>query len=42
VDDLDAAVAGPVNQGAMPTDFQPQQNAHVMLDPEGHPLCLFL
>ena len=41
VDDLDAAVAHAVAQGATLADFQPQQYVRVCLDPAGHPFCLF-
>ena len=41
VDDLDAAVAWAIEQGARLADFQPQQHVRVMLDPAGHPFCLF-
>ena len=42
VDDLDAAVAHAVSAGARQADFQPQEGVRVMLDPAGHPFCLFL
>jgi catechol 2,3-dioxygenase-like lactoylglutathione lyase family enzyme len=41
VDDLDAAVAWAVENGARIADFQPQETVRVMLDPVGHPFCLF-
>lgn len=41
VDDLDAAVAWAVEAGARQAEFQPQQDVRVMLDPAGHPFCLF-
>ncbi|MEV0730610.1 VOC family protein [Polymorphospora sp. NPDC050346] len=41
VDDLDAAVAWAVAAGARASDFQPQESVRVMLDPAGHPFCLF-
>ena len=41
VDDLDAAVAWAVEVGARLADFQPQEDVRVMLDPVGHPFCLF-
>jgi catechol 2,3-dioxygenase-like lactoylglutathione lyase family enzyme len=41
VDDLDAAVAHAVAQGATLADFQPQEYVRVCLDPAGHPFCLF-
>ena len=42
VDDLGAAVAGAVAAGARVAEFQPQENVRVMLDPVGHPFCLYL
>ena len=42
VDDLDAASAHAVSQGATVADFQPQEGVRVHLDPAGHPFCLFL
>lgn len=42
VDDLDAAVAHAVAQGATLAEFQPQESVRVCLDPAGHPFCLFL
>ena len=42
VDDLDAAVAHAVASGARLADYQPQARVRVMLDPAGHPFCLFL
>jgi hypothetical protein len=42
VDDLDAAVAWAVEAGARAADHQPQDDVRVMLDPDGHPFCLFL
>jgi catechol 2,3-dioxygenase-like lactoylglutathione lyase family enzyme len=41
VDDLDAAVAHAVAQGATLPGFQPQEDVRVCLDPAGHPFCLF-
>lgn len=41
VADLDAGVAWAVAAGARVADHQPQQDVRVMLDPEGHPFCLF-
>jgi predicted enzyme related to lactoylglutathione lyase len=40
-DDLDAAVTRAVELGARPADHQPQEEVRVMLDPVGHPFCLF-
>jgi predicted enzyme related to lactoylglutathione lyase len=41
VDDLDEAVAYAVDAGAEEASFQPQATVRVMLDPAGHPFCLF-
>ncbi|NND74378.1 MAG: VOC family protein [Ilumatobacter sp.] len=41
VADLDAGVAWAVEQGATVAAHQPQEGVRVMLDPEGHPFCLF-
>jgi predicted enzyme related to lactoylglutathione lyase len=41
VDDLEAAVAHAVAAGAAVADFQPQQDVRVLLDPAGHPFCLW-
>ena len=42
VDDLDEAVARALACGARVAEFQPQERVRVMLDPAGHPFCLFL
>lgn len=42
VEDLEAAVAWATECGAVAADFQPQDDVRVMLDPAGHPFCLFL
>jgi catechol 2,3-dioxygenase-like lactoylglutathione lyase family enzyme len=42
VDDLDAAVSHAVAVGATLAAFQPQDDVRVLLDPAGHPFCLFL
>ncbi|MCF3172320.1 VOC family protein [Streptomyces sioyaensis] len=42
VDDLDKAEAYAVAAGATRAAFQPQDDVRVLLDPAGHPLCLFL
>lgn len=42
VGDLDAAAAWATQAGATPAGFQPQEDVRVMLDPAGHPFCLFL
>jgi catechol 2,3-dioxygenase-like lactoylglutathione lyase family enzyme len=41
VDDLDAGVAWAVQCGASLAEHQPQDDVRVMLDPAGHPFCLF-
>lgn len=41
VDDLDEAVGHAVELGAVPADVQPQDDVRVMLDPAGHPFCLY-
>lgn len=42
VDDLDAAVAHALACGARLADYQGRDDLRVMLDPAGHPFCLFL
>jgi catechol 2,3-dioxygenase-like lactoylglutathione lyase family enzyme len=41
VDDLQAGVAHAIAAGATQAEFQPQEHVRVMLDPAGHPFCLF-
>jgi catechol 2,3-dioxygenase-like lactoylglutathione lyase family enzyme len=41
VDDLAAAVEDAVALGAELAEFQPQDEVRVMLDPAGHPFCLY-
>jgi catechol 2,3-dioxygenase-like lactoylglutathione lyase family enzyme len=41
VDNLEAGVAHAVAAGATVAEFQPQADVRVMLDPAGHPFCLF-
>lgn len=41
VADLEAGVAWAVEAGATVAAHQPQQDVRVMLDPAGHPFCLF-
>ncbi|HEY2079235.1 MAG TPA: VOC family protein [Streptosporangiaceae bacterium] len=41
VGDLDETVRWALEAGAIQADFQPQQDVRVMLDPAGHPFCLF-
>jgi catechol 2,3-dioxygenase-like lactoylglutathione lyase family enzyme len=42
VDDLHAAVEHALASGARLAEHQPQERVRVMLDPAGHPFCLFL
>ncbi|QGN33142.1 VOC family protein [Microlunatus sp. Gsoil 973] len=42
VTDVEAAVEDAVALGAAPAGFQPQDDVRVMLDPDGHPFCLYL
>jgi predicted enzyme related to lactoylglutathione lyase len=42
VDDLEEAVAHAVEAGAQVAAFQPQDTVRVMLDPAGHPFCLYV
>ena len=41
VDDLEAAVAHAIELGATEAAHQPQDDVRVMLDPAGHPFCLY-
>lgn len=41
VDDLEAGVDWAIEAGAVLADHQPQEGVRVLLDPEGHPFCLF-
>jgi catechol 2,3-dioxygenase-like lactoylglutathione lyase family enzyme len=41
VEDLATGVAWAIDVGATLADFQPQADVRVMLDPAGHPFCLF-
>ncbi len=41
VDRLDAGVRRAVSLGARLADHQPQDDVRVLLDPDGHPFCLF-
>ncbi len=41
VTDLDAAVAHAVSLGAELPEHQPQDDVRVLLDPAGHPFCLY-
>ena len=42
VDDLEAGVAWALEVGAELSPHQPQEGVRVLLDPEGHPFCLFV
>ena len=42
VDELDDAVGGAVALGAQVAAFQPNDDVRVLLDPEGHPFCLYV
>jgi len=42
VSELAEAVAHAVELGATLPDFQPQDDVRVLLDPDGHPFCLYL
>jgi len=42
VHDLDAAVDYATSLGARPAGYQPQDLVRVMLDPAGHPFCLWV
>jgi catechol 2,3-dioxygenase-like lactoylglutathione lyase family enzyme len=42
VKDLDTAVAHALAAGARLAEYQPRSDLRVLLDPAGHPLCLFL
>jgi catechol 2,3-dioxygenase-like lactoylglutathione lyase family enzyme len=42
VDDLDEGVARATAAGATLAEFQPQEHVRVMIDPAGHPFCLFV
>lgn len=41
VSDLETAVAHAIEMGATQAEHQPQTNVRVMLDPAGHPFCLY-
>ncbi|MBA3311255.1 MAG: VOC family protein [Nocardioidaceae bacterium] len=42
VGDLEAAVAHALQLGAEMAEHQPQDNVRVLLDPAGHPFCLYV
>ena len=41
VEDLDTAVEHAIELGASMPDHQPQDNVRVLVDPAGHPFCLY-
>jgi hypothetical protein len=41
VEDLESGVAWALAAGATLAEFQPQEDVRVVLDPAGHPFCLF-
>jgi hypothetical protein len=41
VDDFESAINWSLENGARQADFQPQHDVRVMIDPAGHPFCLF-
>lgn len=41
VTDLDAEVERAVGLGAELPGYQPQENVRILLDPSGHPFCLY-
>jgi len=42
VDDLEAGVAHAIAAGATLAEYQPQEHVRVLIDPAGHPFCLFV
>lgn len=42
VQDLDSAVASAIEAGATLAEFQPQEDVRVLIDPAGHPFCLYV
>jgi catechol 2,3-dioxygenase-like lactoylglutathione lyase family enzyme len=42
VADLDTAVARAIEAGATLAEYQPQDKVRVLLDPVGHPFCLYV
>jgi catechol 2,3-dioxygenase-like lactoylglutathione lyase family enzyme len=42
VSDLETAVAHALELGAQEAKYQPQDNVRVLLDPAGHPFCLYM
>jgi hypothetical protein len=42
VSDLEQAVAHAIELGGELADFQPHDDVRVILDPDGHPFCLYV
>jgi hypothetical protein len=42
VDDLEAATDYALSVGAELAEVQPQEDVRVLLDPAGHPFCLYV
>ena len=42
VGELEPAIQDALALGAVLAEFQPQQDVRVLLDPDGHPFCLYL
>lgn len=42
VDDLTTTTVWAIGCGATLAEFQPQDDVRVLVDPAGHPFCLFL
>ncbi len=42
VPDLESAVKAATEAGATEAEHQPQETVRVMLDPDGHPFCLYV
>lgn len=42
VTELDPAVERAVGLGALVAEHQPQENVRVLIDPAGHPFCLYV
>jgi hypothetical protein len=42
VTDLDGAVDDAMGLGATLAELQPQEDVRVLLDPAGHPFCLYV
>ena len=41
VADLESGVLWAIEQGARLADHQPQDGVRVLIDPDGHPFCMF-